>query len=35
MGTSKGYIPPKGYLWKDAKSAVTNRINHDVNIMLF
>lgn len=24
MGTSKGYIPPKGYLWKDAKSAVTN-----------
>ncbi|WP_313232111.1 hypothetical protein [Tissierella praeacuta] len=24
MGTSKGYIPPKGYLWRDAQLAVTN-----------
>lgn len=29
MGTSKGYIPPKGYLWKDAKSAVTNMAKND------
>jgi hypothetical protein len=24
MGTSKGYLPPKGFLWKDTKLAVTN-----------
>lgn len=24
MGTSKGYLPPKGFLWKDAKVAITN-----------
>lgn len=23
MGTSKGYLPPKGFLWKDTKLAVT------------
>lgn len=31
MGTSKGYIPPKGYLWKDAKSAVTNMAKNNFN----
>lgn len=24
MGTSKGYLPPKGFLWKDTKTAITN-----------
>ena len=24
MGTSKGYLPPTGYLWTDTKRAVTN-----------
>lgn len=24
MGTSKGYLPPKGFLWRDAKRAVTD-----------
>jgi uncharacterized UPF0160 family protein len=24
MGTSKGYLPPKGFLWKDTKVAITN-----------
>lgn len=23
MGTSKGYLPPKGFLWKDTKTAIT------------
>ena len=27
MGTSKGYQPPKGYLWSNAKRAVTNMVN--------
>ncbi|SFA58561.1 hypothetical protein SAMN05216169_10765 [Anoxybacillus pushchinoensis] len=26
MGTSKGYIPPTGYLWSDSKRAVTNMV---------
>ncbi len=29
MGTSKGYQPPKGYLWSDAKRAVSSMVrNH-------
>jgi len=27
MGTSKGYQPPKGYLWSNAKRAVSSMIN--------
>ena len=26
MGTSKGYQPPKGFLWSDAKRAVTSMV---------
>ncbi|MDI3545148.1 MAG: hypothetical protein PWP68_565 [Rikenellaceae bacterium] len=29
MGTSKGYLPPKGHLWRDAKRAVTNMVNNN------
>lgn len=29
MGTSKGYQPPKGYLWSDAKRAVSSMIRNN------
>lgn len=29
MGTSKGYLPPTGYLWTKAKRSVTNMVNHN------
>lgn len=29
MGTSKGYQPPKGYLWSDAKRAVTSMVKNN------
>jgi len=29
MGTSKGYLPPKGYLWSDAKRAVTSMVKNN------
>lgn len=29
MGTSKGYLPPKGYLWKSAKASVTGMAKHN------
>lgn len=31
MGTSKGYTPPTGNLWKDAKTAVTNMVKNQAN----
>jgi hypothetical protein len=31
MGTSKGYLPPKGFLWKDAKTAITNMAKNNFN----
>ena len=29
MGTSKGYLPPTGYLWTKAKRSVTDMVNHN------
>ncbi|TVX91652.1 hypothetical protein [Paenibacillus agilis] len=29
MGTSKGYLPPTGYLWPEAKRDITNMVKSD------
>lgn len=29
MGTSKGYLPPTGYLWTQAKRSVTDMVKHN------
>ena len=31
MGTSKGYLPPTGYLWKDVKRDVTKMVKDNFN----
>lgn len=32
MGTSKGYLPPTGYLWSDVKRDVTKMVRNDFSI---
>ena len=31
MGTSKGYLPPTGYLWSDVKRDVTKMARENFN----